>query len=62
MEVSQSKDHPVASMAALEVAIPELGSVLEPHNVVLPEAAVGACVGAFDGAPVGALVSHWKLT
>jgi len=28
----QSKDHPVASMAALEVAIPELGSVLEPHT------------------------------
>ena len=28
----QSKDHPVASMAALEVAIPEFGSVLEPHT------------------------------
>ena len=28
----QSKLHPVASMAALEVAIPELGSVLEPHT------------------------------
>ena len=59
---SQSKDQPVASIAALDVAMPELGSVVVSHRRGDPGALVGALVGVLVGAFDGAPVSHWKLT